>query len=100
MIYSVQEILDIYDLLNSSWSGAKDTIQFLIDLNNYDLQKEFINYLNDYIQECYNGNIDQTELNDLLWFEDQFMIDFYKLNYEDQLINKKQYNKIKEYYGI
>lgn len=100
MIYSVQEILDIYDLKNASWSGAVDTIQFLIDLDNYDLQREFVNYLNDYIQENYNGNIDQTELNDLLWFEDQFMIDFYQLNYEDQLINKKQYNKIKEYYGI
>lgn len=100
MIYSVQEILDIYDLKNASWSGAVDTIQFLIDLDNYDLQREFINYLNDYIQENYNGNIDQTELNDLLWFEDQFMIEFYQLNYEDQLINKEQYNKIKEYYGI
>lgn len=100
MIYSVKEILDIYDLKNASWSGAVDTIQFLIDLDNYDLQREFVNYLNDYIQESYNGNIDKTELNDLLWFEDQFMIDFYQLNYEDQLINEEQYKKIKEYYEI
>ena len=100
MIYSVQEVMDLYDLYNASWSGAKQNLENLFSIKNYDLEREFLNYLNDIIQESYNGNIDQTELNDLLWFEDNLFIDFYKLNYEDKLITKEELNKLLSFYGI
>lgn len=43
------------------WSGAKDTMAELTD--------EQVDNLNDIIEELYPDGIEETELNDLLWFE-------------------------------
>ena len=43
------------------WSGAKDTMA--------ELTFKQVDALNDIIEELYPDGIDETELNDILWFE-------------------------------
>lgn len=55
-IYSEQHLSNFI-----AWAGAEDTMAELTD--------EQVNELNDIIEELYPDGIDETELNDLLWFD-------------------------------
>ena len=54
--------LDAQGIRDMVWSGAKDRVEDLTD----DQLDAIISYLND----LYDGSIDDGELNDFLWFED------------------------------
>lgn len=56
------------------WSGAIQTRRLLTD-------KE-MDELEDYFNEVYPEGIDETELNDIFWFDGQFIAEF--LGYEDE----------------
>ena len=58
-----------------TWSGATRTKRIIIE---HDKEKEF----EAYIEENYPEGIDETELNDLLWFEDEFLFDLLEIPYE------------------
>lgn len=49
-----------------AWSGAIDTKQVIID-NNKEADFEFL------IEELYPEGIDETQLNDILWFESEWI---------------------------
>lgn len=49
-----------------AWSGGADTLEKLIDLG-------FCDELEGYIEELYPHGIDDTTLNDLLWFDSEMI---------------------------
>ena len=49
-----------------AWSGAKDTLNKLIELDKCD-DLEFI------LEDLYPNGLTETELNDLLWFDDEWI---------------------------
>ena len=49
-----------------AWSGAKDTLNKLIELDKCD-ELEFI------LDDLYPDGLTETELNDLLWFDDEWI---------------------------
>lgn len=59
-----REITNLYEF--NAWSGAADTVQAII---NADKQEEFMQIAND----IFPDGCTETELNDFLWFEDDFI---------------------------
>ena len=49
-----------------AWSGAKDTLNKLIELDKCD-DLEFI------LEDLYPNGLTETQLNDILWFEDEWI---------------------------
>ena len=49
-----------------AWSGAKDTLNKLIELDKCD-ELEFI------LEDLYPNGLTETQLNDILWFEDEWI---------------------------
>ena len=49
-----------------AWSGAKDTLNKLIELDKCD-DLEFI------LEDLYPDGLTETQLNDILWFEDEWI---------------------------
>ena len=62
------EELNWNDILESSWSGAKDTCN---TIEENDKGEEFCQL----IEELYPDGIDRTQLNDLLWFDSEWIYD-------------------------
>jgi len=60
----------------NAWSGAKDTKETIINEGKED---EF----DTLIEELYPEGIDQTHLNDLLWFETEFLFENLGIEIED-----------------
>ena len=59
-----------------AWSGAKDTKQTILDNNK---AEEF----NDLIEELYPDGLSETNLNDILWFEEDFLFESLSITIED-----------------
>jgi len=55
------------------WSGAKDTAKYLTD--------EELTTIESYLEELFPDGMDETELNDFFWFEDDTIAEW--LGYED-----------------
>ena len=51
-----------------AWSGAKDTLNKLIELDKCE-ELEFI------LEDTYPDGISETQLNDILWFESEWIYD-------------------------
>ena len=51
-----------------AWSGAKDTLNKLIELDKCD-ELEFI------LDDLYPDGLTDTQLNDILWFEDEWIFE-------------------------
>ena len=51
-----------------AWSGAKDTLNKLIELDKCD-ELEFI------LDDLYPNGLTETQLNDILWFEDEWIFE-------------------------
>ena len=49
-----------------AWSGAKDTLNKLIELDKCD-ELEFI------LDDLYPNGLSDTQLNDILWFDDEWI---------------------------
>ena len=73
MISIIKSISD-FSLKDELWSGALDTINEIIEK---DKLHELINLL----EEMYPEPVDITTINDLLWFEDDYL--FEQLNMTD-----------------
>lgn len=59
-----------------AWSGAVETKKKIIENNKVD---EF----NELIEECYPNGISATKLNDLLWFEDEWIFESLEIEIEE-----------------
>lgn len=62
----VFEEMDFNDILSTSWGGAGATAE-CIEVKGKG--EEFCNL----IEECYPDGIERTELNDILWFEEDWI---------------------------
>ena len=58
------------------WSGATDTYETIIE-NNY------LSAFEDMIEELYPDGIEETTLNDLLWFEPEFIFENLGIEFKD-----------------
>jgi len=58
-----------------AWSGAKDTKEIIIENGK---ESEF-DYL---IQELYPNGLTETTLNDILWFDDEWIFETLGIDYE------------------
>lgn len=52
-----------------AWSGAVETKRIILE---HDKESEF----EAYIDECYPDGLTDTQLNDLLWFESDFLFEY------------------------
>lgn len=60
--------MDWYDIYRTAWSGARDTVEKIEDEGKGD---EFVSL----IEELYPEGIDRTALNDILWFDDEWVFE-------------------------
>ena len=59
-VYKEIELMDF-----EAWSGAVDTLK--------ELTGEELNLLQEVLEELYPEGLTDTQLNDILWFEDEFI---------------------------
>lgn len=59
-VYSEVELMDF-----EAWSGGADTLE--------ELTSEELNLLQEVIEELYPEGLTDTQLNDILWFEDEWI---------------------------
>lgn len=67
-IYSIN---DFYELKEASWSGA---IYTLDEIEEKGKEDELIDYLNEIISS-YDDGIEETKLNDILWFDRDYIFE-------------------------
>ena len=60
---------DFNDLMDACWSGAIDT---LVTVQENDKEEELMSLLS---LDCFTDTPDLTEVNDLLWFEDEWIFE-------------------------
>lgn len=76
----IKDELGFWDLQHRCWSGAIDTLK---RIKKEGLEDEFMNWLEDYYCDCYYTPT-MTELNDLLWFEDEYIFEELGIVEEDE----------------
>lgn len=69
--------MDWYDIYRTAWSGAKDTVERIEDEGKGD---EFVSL----IEEVYPEGIDRTALNDILWFDDEWVFESLGIKDEEE----------------
>ena len=74
----VKEELSFEDLKKRCWSGAIDTLQ-KIEEEGEEKQEQLINLL----QEEFSNTPSITEVNDLLWFEDDYIFESLGIEVEE-----------------
>jgi len=78
---SIIKDMSIYDLKNELWSGALDTLEAIIQNNK-------LQDLLDLLQELYPEPVDITTINDLLWFDEDFVYDQLEIDIDDYACTK------------
>ena len=74
----VKRELDFKDLQHECWSGAVDTLQTIWE---HDKEDDLMDFLEGYFED----NIPtMTEVNDLLWFEDEWIFEQIDLDPEEE----------------
>ncbi len=69
--------MDWYDIYRTTWSGARDTVEKIEDEGKGD---EFVSL----IEELYPEGIDRTALNDILWFDDEWVFESLGIKDEEE----------------
>jgi len=82
MLSIIKDIND-YELRNELWSGALDTLETIIE--NDKLQE--LMYL---LEELYPEPVDITTINDLLWFDEDFIFEQLGIEINDEYYYTKQ----------
>ena len=73
----VKRELDFSDLQRECWSGAVDT---LLTIWEHDKEDDFMDFLEGYFEDTVPT---MTEVNDLLWFEDEWIFEQIDLDLEE-----------------
>ena len=71
----INENCRLYDF--KAWSGAKDTQKTIIEASKVE---EFENF----IDECYPEGLTDIQLNDFLWFDNEYIFEFLGLMEEPE----------------
>lgn len=73
----IKNDMDFNDLMNNCWSGAINTLK---TIKEHDKEKELIQYLEDICDDCPS----LTHVNDLLWFNSDFILEALGIFEEDE----------------
>lgn len=74
----IKKDYDFYDLLEECWSGAVDTLKAIQEK---DKENELMNFL----EECFfEETPDLTNINDFLWFEEDYIFEVLEIKKEDE----------------
>ena len=71
MIANITNVYNFNELYNTSWSGAKQTLDTIIE---NDKEEEFLQFLNDTL-DAYDKGLERTELNDFIWFDSDYIFE-------------------------
>jgi len=82
MLSIIKEVSE-FELKSELWSGALDTLDTIME--NDKLQE--LMYL---LEELYPEPVDITTINDLLWFDDDFIFEELEMRFDDDDIYEKQ----------
>lgn len=83
-----KEFNGFYDLKQNSWSGALDTLK---DIENADLEEEFMQHLEDVFFDNENEPPTETELNDYIWNERDTIYSALGLNENGEKEEEKEF---------
>lgn len=75
----IKEINDFYALMENSWSGAIDTLKDIIDAGKEDELMELLE------ETFYGETPTETQVNDFLWFEREYIYESLGLNENGEL---------------
>ena len=70
------------------WSGAKDTVKYLTD-------KE-LNFIESQLEELYPDGMDETEINDFFWFDDDTIAEWLGYDSFEDLMNRDEEDEEEE----
>lgn len=73
----VTDYMDWFNIYHTAWSGARNTVERIEDEGK---GNEFMNL----IEELYPEGIDRTALNDLLWFDDDWIFESLGIKDEEE----------------
>ena len=82
--YDCDKNYEFYKLLENSWSGALDTLE---DIENANKQEEFMEHLDMVFFD--REEIEDTELNDYIWFERDYIYEELGLDENGKLIEEE-----------
>ena len=63
------------------WSGAKDTVKYLTE--------DEINQIETILEDCFPNGMDETEINDFFWFEDDTIAEWLGYSSFDDIIYRE-----------
>jgi hypothetical protein len=69
--------MDFDDIYQNSWSGAVDTLNTVLDEGKEDDLMELLD-------ELYPDGVDENDLNDFLWFDDDYIFNELGINLEEE----------------
>ena len=75
-IYSEKSLKD-FDF----WSGAKDTVKYLTE--------DELNQIENILEDCFPDGMDETEINDFFWFEDDTIAEWLGYSSFDDIIYRE-----------
>lgn len=64
------------------WSGAKDTVKYLTD--------EELDTIENILEEMYPDGVDETTINDIFWFEDDWIAEMLGYNDFEEIMNREE----------
>lgn len=70
------------------WSGAKDTVKYLTD-------KE-LDFIESQLEELYPDGMDETEINDFFWFDDDTIAEWLGYDSFEDLMNRDEEDEEEE----
>lgn len=80
----IKEYYNYYELKDNSWSGALDTLE---DIEKADKEQELM----DFLEEIFADRTPtETEVNDLLWHDREFIYENLGLNKNGELIEEDE----------
>lgn len=74
---TVRRTLDFHDLMDECWSGALDTLK---TISENDKEEELMSLL---ALDVFGNTPDLTEVNDLLWFDDEWVFEMLGIKTDD-----------------
>lgn len=75
---TVKSTFDFDDLMKHCWSGAIDTLR---TISENDKEDDLMALLS---MDCFSDTPELTEVNDLLWFEDEWIFEMLGINTEEE----------------
>lgn len=74
----IKQDVDFNDLMDNCWSGAIDTLN---RINEFNKEDEFMAHLE---EQWFDEIPTMTEVNDYLWFEDEFIFECLGISEEEE----------------